>query len=113
MSRQSDLKRIKELEQESDPNDREQSSLLAEMRQHLHKLQSARASEDPRLSFSTPEFKEAQRTFTENFKKNFGRPTEYVMVKEYPWSTPQLRRRGPETTVDDGGSTTSQPLLPK
>ncbi len=38
MSRQSDLKRVQELEQEADPNDREQSSLLAEMKQHLHKV---------------------------------------------------------------------------
>ena len=27
-----------------------------------------RKNEDPRLSFSTPEFKEAQRTFSDNFK---------------------------------------------
>lgn len=27
-----------------------------------------RKNEDPRLSFSTPEFKEAQRVFTDNFK---------------------------------------------
>lgn len=25
-------------------------------------------------------------------QKNFGRPVEYALVKEYPWSTPQLRR---------------------
>ena len=31
-------------------------------------LQDQRKNEDPRLSFSTPEFKEAQRVFTENFK---------------------------------------------
>lgn len=31
-------------------------------------LQDARRTEDPRLSFSTPEFKDAQRVFTDNFK---------------------------------------------
>ncbi len=25
-------------------------------------------------------------------QKNFGRPIEYELVKEYPWSTPQLRK---------------------
>ena len=25
-------------------------------------------------------------------QKNFGRPVEWAMVKEHPWSTPQLRR---------------------
>ena len=31
-------------------------------------LDEMRKNEDPRLSFSTPEFKEAQRVFTENHK---------------------------------------------
>ena len=31
-------------------------------------LEEIRNNEDPRLSFATPEFKEAQRTFTERFK---------------------------------------------
>ncbi len=31
-------------------------------------LEEIRKNEDPRLSFATPEFKEAQRTFTEHFK---------------------------------------------
>jgi hypothetical protein len=30
-----------------------------------------RKNEDPRLSFSTPEFKEAQRIFTDGFKVRF------------------------------------------
>ena len=33
-----------------------------------HQLQDIRKNEDPRLSFSTPEFKEAQRVFTDSFK---------------------------------------------
>jgi hypothetical protein len=32
------------------------------------KLEAAARDEDPRLSFSTPEFKEAQRAFTDGFK---------------------------------------------
>lgn len=83
-----------------------------------------RKNEDPRLSFSTPEFKEAQRIFTDAFKvcfllvisqpcsspslqiftinsqkcnlfsfqKNFGKPVEWALVKDYAWSTPQLRK---------------------
>ena len=31
-------------------------------------LEDLRKNEDPRLSFATPEFKEAQRAFTERFK---------------------------------------------
>ena len=128
-------------------------------------LEEMRKNEDPRLSFSTPEFKEAQRMFSDGFKvparptllltsapdcltvsapafchslatetliallsitaigticlheskqftagprthpdcasrntlteclqKNFGKPVEWGMVKEHPWSTPQLRK---------------------
>ena len=81
-------------------------------------LEEMRKNEDPRLSFSTPEFKEAQRVFTDNFKvrlactsassppvtqaatdqdagtvqNNFGRPVEWALVKDYAWSTPQLRK---------------------
>ncbi len=36
-------------------------------RPHMQ-LEEMRKNEDPRLSFSTPEFKEAQRIFTDNFK---------------------------------------------
>jgi len=39
---------------------------------HTHdsvlQLEEMRKNEDPRLSFSTPEFKEAQRMFTDNLK---------------------------------------------
>lgn len=38
------------------------------MRQHTKRLADMRKFEDPRLSFSTPEFRESQRIFTENFK---------------------------------------------
>lgn len=40
----------------------------------LHvQLEQMRKNEDPRLSFSTPEFKEAQRIFTDNFKASGSR----------------------------------------
>jgi hypothetical protein len=42
--------------------------LLEEMKQHTEKLKKMREHEDPRLSFATPEFKEAQRVFQENYK---------------------------------------------
>ena len=38
-----------------------------QLKQH-HGPQDLRRNEDPRLSFSTPEFKEAQRAFTDGFK---------------------------------------------
>ena len=102
-----------------DKNDKEQMSLLEEMRRHVKKvgllspflllflllttafdlraisvfsqqLEDLRKHEDPRLSFSTPEFREAQRIFTDNFKKNFGKPVEWAFVKKHAWSKPQL-----------------------
>jgi len=38
------------------------------MRAHTEKLAQYRKHEDPRLSFTTPEFKEASRQFQEAFK---------------------------------------------
>jgi hypothetical protein len=75
------------------------------MRAHTEKLAQYRKHEDPRLSFTTPEFKEASRQFQEAFKarmrlcncghlidmltqirrqKNFGKPVEWGLVKQYP-----------------------------
>ncbi|KAI8102684.1 hypothetical protein M9434_005483 [Picochlorum sp. BPE23] len=87
-----DVDKLKEFEKRVDPNDKTAQTLLDEMRQHIKKLEDMRKNEDPRLSFSTPEFKEAQRTFTDAFKKNFGKPVEWALVKDYAWSTPQLRK---------------------
>ena len=39
-----------------------------EMRAHTERLAQFRKQEDPRLSFTTPEFKEASRQFQEAFK---------------------------------------------
>jgi hypothetical protein len=122
----------REFEKRVDPNDKNAQALLEEMRQHVKKLEDMRKNEDPRLSFSTPEFKEAQRIFTDGFKvsshqihsqsltippyqlltssqppllslplhfhtptqlqKNFGKPVDWALVKDHPWSTPQLRK---------------------
>ena len=79
------------------------------MRAHTERLAQFRKHEDPRLSFTTPEFKEASRQFQEAFKvraalrvrssegneesreprvrdtqKNFGKPVEWGLVKQYP-----------------------------
>lgn len=62
-------------------------SFAAVLTVQLKKMQE---NEDPRLSFATPEFREAQRVFTENYKKNFGRPVEWGLVKKYPWSQAHL-----------------------
>eukprot|EP00873_Tetraselmis_striata_P046616 jgi/Tetstr1/466880/TSEL_011335.t1 len=91
-----DVDKFKQFQQAANPNDKQQQALLEEMRKHVEKLSELRKNEDPRLSFSTPEFKKAQRTFTDNFKKNFGRPVEWAMVKEHDWSMPVLRAAAPE-----------------
>lgn len=33
-------------------------------------------------------------------QKNFGRPVEYALVKDYDWSTPQLRKLDQPVDVD-------------
>ena len=63
-----DAAKISDFEARADKNDKEQVSLLEEMKAHEAYLRRMRQAEDPRLSFSTPEFKEASRIFTENFK---------------------------------------------
>lgn len=83
-------------------NNPEVARLLEEMREHTAALAKQRKHEDPRLSFSTPEFKDFSRRFTENFKKNFGKPIEWAMIKRYPWSHPQLERL--EVPVDPEGN---------
>lgn len=45
-----------------------QMSLLEEMKRHTEKLAQYRKNEDPRLSFTTPEFREAQRVFSDGLK---------------------------------------------
>ncbi|KAL6780997.1 hypothetical protein ACKKBG_A09345 [Auxenochlorella protothecoides x Auxenochlorella symbiontica] len=97
---QPDTDKLKEFEKRTDPNDKNAQALLEEMRQHIKKLEDMRKNEDPRLSFSTPEFKEAQRIFTDGFKKNFGKPVEWALVKDYAWSTPQLRKLDKPVDVD-------------
>uniref|UniRef100_A0A7R9SZ14 Uncharacterized protein n=1 Tax=Ostreococcus sp. 'lucimarinus' TaxID=242159 RepID=A0A7R9SZ14_9CHLO len=95
-----DRAKLEDFERRVDPNDKEQMDLLEQMKQHTEKLEKMREFEDPRLSFTTPEFKEAQRIFQENFKKNFGRPIEYGMVKRYPWSVPTLMKLDVPVDVD-------------
>lgn len=97
---QQDVDKMREFEKRADPNDKNAQALLDEMRTHLKKLEDMRKNEDPRLSFSTPEFKEAQRIFTDAFKKNFGKPVEWALVKDYAWSAPQLRKLDKPVDVD-------------
>eukprot|EP01024_Parvocaulis_polyphysoides_P048891 TRINITY_DN468_c0_g2_i5.p3 TRINITY_DN468_c0_g2~~TRINITY_DN468_c0_g2_i5.p3 ORF type:complete len:123 (-),score=17.94 TRINITY_DN468_c0_g2_i5:818-1162(-) len=98
--------KLQEMEQNHDPNNTQQTSLLEEMRAQVKKLEELTKNEDPRISFTTPEFKEAQRVFSENLKKNFGKPIEYAMVKDHPWSTPQLRKL--EVPIDVNGNPIQQ-----
>ena len=63
-----DARRVADFEARLDPSDAAGAALLGEMKAELRRLQDARRHEDPRLSFSTPEFKEAQRAFTDAFK---------------------------------------------
>jgi hypothetical protein len=83
-----------QLERRADPNDKEQQALLEEMRAHLKKLQEMRRDEDPRLSFSTPEFKEAQRVFTDNFKvRGVGAPLPAAgYMRQRAAASPALQR---------------------
>jgi hypothetical protein len=94
-----------------------------EMRAHTQRLAHFRKHEDPRLSFTTPEFKEASRQFQEAFKvwaalacgrftgheesrlypapcaqKNFGKPVEWGLVKQYPVrvAEPHMQSRRPQ-----------------
>merc|ERR1712159_201993 len=97
---QNDVNKLAEYESKVDKNDKEQMSLLEEMRRHVKKLEDLRKHEDPRLSFSTPEFREAQRIFTDNFKKNFGKPVEWAFVKKREWSKPQLVKLDKPVDVD-------------
>lgn len=69
-----------------------QAALLRELQQELGRLRAAKADEDPRLSFSTPAFKSAAAQFASAFRDNFGRPREWALVKEHPWSRPALAR---------------------
>eukprot|EP00793_Prasinoderma_coloniale_P006569 PRCOL_00001399-RA len=95
---QEEAAKLAEFEKRVDPSNKEQMSLLEEMREHTKKLEEARQFEDPRLSFSTPEFKEASRIFTEQFQNNFGRPFEWALVKRHPWSEEVLEK----LTDEDG-----------
>eukprot|EP00218_Dolichomastix_sp_CCMP3274_P016770 CAMPEP_0170133166 /NCGR_PEP_ID=MMETSP0033_2-20121228/1111_1 /TAXON_ID=195969 /ORGANISM="Dolichomastix tenuilepis, Strain CCMP3274" /LENGTH=123 /DNA_ID=CAMNT_0010368627 /DNA_START=15 /DNA_END=386 /DNA_ORIENTATION=- len=95
-----DEAKLKDFESKINTSNPEQMSLLEEMKQHTKRLSDQRKNEDPRLSFSTPEFREAQRIFTENFKKNFGRPVEWGLVKKYPWSTATLMKLDVAIDVD-------------
>lgn len=73
-----------------------QAALLRDLQAELAKLQRAKADEDPRLSFSTPAFKQASAQFAQAFRDNFGRPAEYALVKDHAWSAPALRKVGKE-----------------
>ena len=53
----------------------EVAKLLQEMREHTEALAKQRKHEDPRLSFSTPEYKDFSRKFAEQFKKKFRQAT--------------------------------------
>mmetsp|Transcript_35754 Transcript_35754/g.43160 ORF Transcript_35754/g.43160 Transcript_35754/m.43160 type:complete len:124 (+) Transcript_35754:128-499(+) len=105
-----DEQTLKNFESRVDPNNKDQMSLLEEMKSHTKKLSELRQNEDPRLSFATPEFRESQRLFTEGFKKNFNKPIEYGLVKKYPWSVPVLEKlqvpvdhKGEPWPLDDNG----------
>lgn len=99
---QRDADTLKRFEGADSGGNPEVARLLEEMREHTEALAKQRKHEDPRLSFSTPEFKEFSRRFTDNFKKNFGKPIEWGLIKRYPWSQPQLEKL--EVPVDHEGN---------
>ena len=62
---------------------------------HTEKLKAHRKNEDPRLSFTTPEFKEASRVFTEAYKVRsvvFAYAPKGLHAQSYAWRPPQLLR---------------------
>jgi hypothetical protein len=65
--------------------DEEAQQLVQELREHAHRLQQHKGSEDPRESFNTNEFSSAAKTFVDNLRSNFGRHAHEVM--------PRLRAR--------------------
>jgi hypothetical protein len=77
------------------------AALLRDLQAELAKLQAARASEDPRLSFSAPAFKQAAARFSAAFRENFGREAEYALVKDHAWSAPALRKVGGEAKEEE------------
>jgi hypothetical protein len=101
-SAQRDADTLKRFEGMDSGGNVEVAKLLEEMREHTEALAKQRKHEDPRLSFSTPEFKEFSRRFTDNFKKNFGKPIEWGLIKRFPWSQPQLEKL--EVPVDHEGN---------
>ena len=91
----------KSFEKRVDPNNKAtDGSVWKRCGRHTEQLEKSRKYEDPRLSFSTPEFKEAQRKFQARFNVNFDRPIEFGMMKKYPWSTPTLQRLDVPVDVD-------------
>ncbi len=70
------------------------------LRSDTAQLEDMRKNEDPRLSFSTPEFREAQRIFTDRFKKNFDKPVEWAYMQKYPWSSKMLVKLEKPVDVD-------------
>lgn len=99
---QRDAETLRRFESMNTGGNPEVAKLLQEMREHTEALAKQRKHEDPRLSFSTPEYKDFSRKFTEQFKKNFGKPIEWGLVKRYPWSVPQLEKL--EHPVDPDGN---------
>jgi hypothetical protein len=59
--------------------DEEAQQLVQELREHAHRLQQHKGSEDPRESFNTSEFSNAAKTFVDNLRSNFGRHVHEVM----------------------------------
>jgi hypothetical protein len=61
--------------------DEEAQQLVQELREHAHRLQQHKGSEDPRESFNTNEFSSAAKTFVDNLRSNFGRHAHEVMPR--------------------------------
>ena len=77
------------------------------MRQHTKRLADMRKFEDPRLSFSTPEFRESQRIFTENFKVS---RNPYPSLTLSPYHAPHRASR--PVSMDRSRPHASQRTLP-
>ena len=71
------------------------------MRAHTEALNRQRKHEDPRLSFSTPEYKEFSASSPITSRRTSADPSSGT-VKRFPWSIPQLEKL--EHPVDPDGN---------
>ena len=103
--------------------DEEAQQLVQALREHAHRLQQHKASEDPRESFNTNEFSSAAKTFVDNLRSNFGRHAHAVtpplracesvsspLSRAGLWSTPSSSATAGASPFSSHSSSQSTPM---